>query len=386
MDVRLVIRTTPGKPLRAAIVMLALLAAAVAAAWGVTRYKAALPVQLSDPLPLGNLPVSISIPQGWAAADVEGSPPGLVAAFAESAGYWQASRELYVYRFTGGAVEPAAFINLLHRGLPRPKQTPEPARIGPLAARQQVIVIRSRDGRGGADLTKEIIRTAVIGPGQYLVLQLVCLGPPTPREYRLMDHVARSIRFDDHALRQPNDLTARSGVALASSAGPWLALAMTDGSDEMVLLPGADGDKSPAFWGLAKLRVSAVGPDVSLADALNAHLASEKLKHTVLAPLFGHGPRRPEGAPTDQPLSGPVEERKVGPLPVWRVRSAEGDIVQMIYLFRPLVGPTTQGETADSSSAVAPSHAVTVFAWTTAAEEPAATAAIERLVGSVRVP
>lgn len=368
MDVRLTIKTTPGRPLRGVAVMSALLALAALAAWAVARYKSRDAVQLADRVHLGTLPLALRPPAGWQPLTRIADPhPNLIGAFAESDEEGMTIRRLYVYRITAEPVDPDTLLSVLFRGYHRRVERSEPARLGPLAGRQMVFIVPSRER-----LAKEIVRTAVLGSGQYLVLQLTCLGPPTRRELETMERVAESVELTGPAARGPNDLTDQSGIELTASAGEWLAEPAGEPTRDIILLPTAPGGAlAGTFWGSVRLRAGRVDPQTDLGELLLRQTTGQSLQDRLVESLLG---RRPAAAK--------AEILQIGPVPAWRIRTSGGGVVRVDYLFRPLAGAAT---TQPAGELVA-DQAVRLTGWYAASDERAAVAAIDKLIPSIRLP
>jgi hypothetical protein len=274
-------------------------------------------------------------------------------------------------------------------------------------------------------LAKELVRVAIVGRREFLILRLICVGPPTDYELNLMDQVARSIQLDP-GLYLPADKQARQiGVRLGSGpqAGNWVALAKTLPLDGLVLLPTTDGGKAgdPGFWGAVRIRKDSLLPNGDIKRLLADRAANP------LARLLGR-PVEPDewtfardGGESDLAGGGSgslpaVEQRKVGGLAVWQIRGVDHDrdVVRLRLAFRPAVlQPGEDSDSADSptspagaagatgpagaagaqpgpgapaAAVFATRQAIVLDAWSAAADEPAATAAIDRLIQSLRVP
>lgn len=364
MTVTMTIKTTPGRPGLAMVVMAGLLLLAGLAAWGVAAYKAHVPIVLSQPVALPGLPLKVAVPADWVAVR---PPPGIAMVLAEPGGStMQSARQLIVY--THRAAKPASPESLLadlFEGLTGNVKMAEPRRFGPLPARQALIIIPVEQG-----LQKQLVRVALIGDSQYLVLRLACLGPPTPYEYRLMDRVAESAlpvqaaTSDQVGYVALDKLAGQDGVAVGSGAGDWLAWRHPEATPDLVLLPTARHDGKPAdFWGVVHLEAMDVGHSQDLAATLKAQASGQSLDERT------------------------VDTLKIAGLAVWRARwvaKDDADVVYFRYLFRPAAGPaavaTSQPDAADST------RAIYITAWSSADDEAAAVAAIERLIGVARLP
>ncbi len=367
MEVRLTVKTTPGRPVRAILVMAALTVLAGLLAWALTVYKQNRAEPLSGPVELPGLRIGISVPADWSGLPVDDPDTGQVAMFYDPSMRPGAGRGLAVFRLEGRPAGPGdLFADFGELRQVRERRTLDPRRIGPLPARQMVVTTVLPN-----QVRTHILRAAVLGHDSYLLLQLDCLGPPTPWEERLMDRLARTVTLDPAAYPDPARVAGQVGIDLADRSADWLISPFADQSADLTLLPRAGEDGDPAFWGQLHLTVLTVRPDEDLARRLAAELAAGAPRGLLALLGEGPAPSRAAGRLAEQA----VRQQSIGLVTAWTVRGEDRGVIRLACIFR-ATGP---GE------APSPNRAVLFTAWTAAEDEAAAAQAVEALVQSVRL-
>ena len=388
----LISRTTSGKPILAAAIMAGLLALAAAAAWSVSYYRAHQPIELGPRQPLGDS-ATIAPPAGWTI-----NPPSenAIADFAEPAGAMQTRRLLVYYEQADSAVSPSLLIRRKQLG---PMSFSAGFQIGPLPACQTLVISRERE-----NLTKDLVRVAVMGPREFLILRLLCVGPPTDYEVNLLDQVARSVQLDPNVYLPADKRARQVGLRLTGQTASWLAPAQAQPANTLVLLPVAGGKSGGSgFWGAVRIRKEYALPGVDLGRLLADRRVADPLARLFRRPVepdeWSFAPEANEPDQADGGSLPAAEQRKVAGLTVWQVRHVDHDrhVVRLRFAFRPILfqagaapesaGPqTAPGSAKPQPAAVSSNRAIVLDAWADLADEQAATAAIDELIPSVRLP
>ncbi len=374
MEIRETIRTRPGRPWLAVVMTALMLALSVALAAWVSNFRKTSGVALADRIELGRLPLSFRPPAGWRA---EGRPAslgrlsGVVALIdpAEEGDSAGVRRLLAIYRVLDEPAPPGEMLKRINAVLPRADQPrtlgePSPAPVGPLGGAQAVSEIPLRPGH----YHKEILRIAHLGRGQFVLLRMICSGPPLPAELLLMDRVAESVEPAGDSWVDWSDAMGRLDLSADRAEGDWLARVASDSS--IVLTPrSGEGDAAP--WAAVRLHVADVPPGENLPALLTDHALAglaDPGQHAGWPPLLLGPPHTVADPP-------PVSTRRndAGELAVIELPAGDDGLIRRTWLFRP---PGDDGEPGD--------RVIWLRGWAAPGDAAKLDARIERLAGSLR--
>ncbi|MCG3181032.1 MAG: hypothetical protein BIFFINMI_03400 [Phycisphaerae bacterium] len=389
MDIRVVTHTRPGRPVLALVLMAFLLAASVAAAWMVSRHKAVGTIDLGTALEFPGLPLKIRPPLEWRTT-------GPIPQLAQSDRLLANGARLLAQSFDpeyspvgGGQAAPVRRLGIyVARGVPgdagdalarllniKPGDWEQELRhvaIGPLPARQIVL-----SGSGPQGMPQHILlRVAPLGDGHCLLLELDCVGPPMPRELRMMNTIAANV----HLQAAPDASAAADlGLKLGPAGNRWLVRARNGYARQLTFVPlAADASAAASLpWMEMTLTVAPVRGDQDLA-ALLSDYAQAGLGGMGLGGRMAPWPPMlvaPPLASQADRAGGAVTAETLGGTALLRYRQTDDDAAQNTWLFH----------AHDDIGTVRTDRAVWLRVWCSAEDEDRAVSAARELLAGLQL-